>query len=449
MASSSSISGLSSGLDTATIVTQLMQLEALPQTRLKTRVTAEQSRVTALQSLNTKLATLATKAADLAKATTWSAASATSSNTSVGVTTTSGASPTQLHVTVTSVARTHQLGFASTAALTDQVTGASNTVRLDRFDGSPVDIDTGDGTLQGLVDAINDPDNATGLHATAVKTTGGYRLLVESTATGVAQDFDLTAADGSPLLGGAVVRAGSDAALDLGAGISVTSTSNTFADLVPGVTLTLSPETAVGAVSTIGVQRDSAKLNTAVSDLVTAMNAIVTEIDGASAYNSITKTSGLLGGDASIRQLRSSVLSSVFPTTGNSLASVGINTTRDGKLVFDAAAFTAAYASDPEGTAERFTTGTDGFAARVETMAKAASDPYTGTLSTSITGRQSGITRIQSSIDNWDTRLELRQASLTKQFNALEVALNRMSSQSSWLTSQLSALSGNSSDSNS
>ena len=51
-----SIGGLISGLDTATIISQLMQLEAQPQTRLKTKVTVEQSAVTALQALNTKLA---------------------------------------------------------------------------------------------------------------------------------------------------------------------------------------------------------------------------------------------------------------------------------------------------------------------------------------------------------------------------------------------------------
>ena len=38
-----SVSGLASGLDTATIIDQLMQLEAAPQTRLKSRVTTEKS----------------------------------------------------------------------------------------------------------------------------------------------------------------------------------------------------------------------------------------------------------------------------------------------------------------------------------------------------------------------------------------------------------------------
>ncbi|MFC7504863.1 flagellar cap protein FliD N-terminal domain-containing protein, partial [Nocardioides sp. GCM10030258] len=62
MAATSSIGGLASGLDTASIISQLMALEALPQTKLKTQVTAEQSKVTALQKLNTALQALGTSA---------------------------------------------------------------------------------------------------------------------------------------------------------------------------------------------------------------------------------------------------------------------------------------------------------------------------------------------------------------------------------------------------
>jgi len=437
--STSSIGGLASGLDTATIIDQLMQLEAAPQTRLKTRVTNEQTQVTALQSINTKVAALATKAASLALPATWSAVTATSSNTSVSVTTTTGAQPTRLGVTVTSVARTHQLGFATAAALTDHVTGGSNTVQLDRFDGSPVQLTT-DGTLQGLVTAINDPANNTGLHATTIKTGTTYRLLVESSQTGAAQDFDLTAADGSPLLGGATVRSGTDAALDLGLGITVSSTKNTFADLLPGVTLTLGPDTAVGAVSTVDVKRGGDSLGTSLSDLVASMNAIFAEIDKDTAFDSSTKSSGVLGADGGVRDLRSSLLSTVFSDDGSSLTKLGISTTRDGKIVFDASAFAASYAADPDGTAARFTSASNGFAARVQKVATAVSDPRSGTITSAITGRRAGITRLQTSIDDWDVRLEQRRATLSQQFTALETAMSQMSSQSSWLASQLSSL---------
>jgi flagellar hook-associated protein 2 len=442
----SSIGGLASGLDTATIISQLMQLEAAPQTRLKARVTTETSEVTALQSLNTKLSALATKAATLAKDTTWSAVTATSSNSSITVATATGATPASFGVTVTAVAKTHQLGFANAAALTDNVTGATSTkVMLNRFDGTPVELDTQDGTLQGLVSAINSPANATGLHATALKTSGGYRLLVESTATGAAQDFDLTAADGSALLGGATVRAGSDASLDLGLGITVTSTSNTFTDLVPGVSLTLAASTAVGTTSSIDLKHSSTDLSTSVSDLVASMNTILSEIETDTAYNATTKKGAVLSGDGLARDLSSKLLSTVFSDSGTSLSKLGISTTRDGRLTFDATAFATAYAADPDGTAAQFTTAGNGFATRVQTLAKQVSDPLNGTISAAITGRQTGITRLQTSIDDWDIRLALRKDTITAQFTALETAMSTMQSQSSWLTSQLASLSNSSS----
>ncbi|MDO9494656.1 MAG: flagellar filament capping protein FliD [Nocardioides sp.] len=436
-----SISGLSSGLDTATIINQLMQLEAIPQTRLKTRVATEQSLVTTLQTLNTKVAVLGSRAEALAKPAAWAPLVSSSSDSDVRVSTGASLAPTNLTVTVTAVAQTHQLGFSTSTALTDQVTGASTTVRLDRFDGSPVDIDTGDGTLSGLVAAINDPGNATGLRASAVRVADGqYRLLVESSATGVAQDFTLTAQDGSPLLGGATVRSGADAAIDIGAGISVGSTTNTFADVVPGLTLTVAPETSVGTVSTISVTRDVTGISNSVKTLVDAVNGLLADIDAQSAAGSGSKAKGPLMGDPTVRALRSAVLESVFPADGSSLADLGIQVDRYGRLTFDQTVFAGAYAADPTRVAEQFTTAGGGFAARVASVTKGASDPIDGTLTAAITGRSSGITRLQGSIEEWDQRLELRRSSLTRQFTSLETALNQLTSQSSWLAGQLSSL---------
>lgn len=438
-----SISGLASGMDTATIINQLMQLEAAPQNRLKTRISDEKLVLTSLQALNKTVAGLATKAEALAKDTAWQPLTATSSHAAVGVSTTSSASPRSLTVTVTGVAATHQLGYANAAGLSDVVTGASTKVRLDRFDGSPVEIETGDGTLQGLVSAINDPVNATGLSATVVKQAdNSYRLLVESTKTGAAEDFDLTALDGSPLLGGATVRAGSNASISLGAGITATSATNTFAEVVPGTTLTLGAAATNGTVSTITVARDTSGMSAKVKELVDGINAALAEIDVKSAGGTNgTGKGGPLAGDGAARQLRTALLDTIRGDAGGtSLAAYGIQVTRSGRLEFDEADFKAAYAADPVGTAEMFTTTGDGFAARVAAVAKGASDPNDGSLSAAVTGRQSGIDRMEDSIDEWDRRLTLRRTALERQFTALETALSQMSSQSSWLAGQLSTL---------
>ncbi|MBW8751948.1 MAG: hypothetical protein JF565_11065, partial [Propionibacteriales bacterium] len=53
-----SISGLVSGLDTASIIDQLMQLETVPQDKLKSNLSTEQTTLKNLQALNAKVAAL-------------------------------------------------------------------------------------------------------------------------------------------------------------------------------------------------------------------------------------------------------------------------------------------------------------------------------------------------------------------------------------------------------
>src|SRR3954451_12217680 len=69
--STQSISGLSSGIDTATIIDQLMTIERQPQTRLKNQVTVSAARKTVLSDIQTRLKNLQLAAQDLKSATLW------------------------------------------------------------------------------------------------------------------------------------------------------------------------------------------------------------------------------------------------------------------------------------------------------------------------------------------------------------------------------------------
>ncbi|MFL6062411.1 MAG: flagellar filament capping protein FliD [Marmoricola sp.] len=445
-----SVSGLVSGLDTSSIITQLMQVEAQTQTGLKTKVTTEQSNVKSLQDLNTTFASLATQAATLAGASAWNPVSATSSSPLVSVTAGARATTGALSFTVGNVANAQQLRFTSTAALGTVVTTGSTKVRIDHLDGTTQDIETGDGTMQGLINAIN--GSSTGLKASTVRLDDGtYRLQVTSVATGNASDFTLKNTDGSDLLGGASVTAGQDASITIG-GDTVHSASNTFAQVANGLDITLNPTVPAGTAVTVGVTQDATSMTASVKSLVDAINATLTKMDGLTDYNAATKTSGPLATDGAVRSLSNTLLDAVYPTDGTSLASVGIQLDRYGKLTFDAAAFTAAYQADPAAVAAKFTSSTatpsaGGFADRIQKVAKSASDPISGTITNSITGRNSTIKQLQDSIADWDTRLALRQQTLTTQFTAMETALQQLQSQQSWLTSQLASLPTNSSGS--
>src|SRR5690349_7989318 len=443
MASTASVSGLVSGLDTSTIISQLMQVEAQTQTNLKAKLSTEQTNVKSLQDLNAAFASLTTSAGDLAKATAWNPVKVTSSSTLVSATAGSNAVSGPLSFTVGHTALTHRLTFTSTVATNAVVTTGSNTVRIDHLDGTTQDIDTGDGTLGGLVRALN--ASGTGVKATTVKLDDGtYRLQVISTATGDASDFALTNLDGSDLLGGATVRAGRDAEITIGTD-TVHSATNTFASVANGLSITLGSTVADGTAVDLDVTQDTDAMTKSVKSIVDSINAALTKIDSLTAYNSTTKTSGPLATDGSVRALRNSLLESVYPTDGSSLASVGIQLDRYGKLVFDDDKFSAAYAADPSAVADKFISGIPkGFAVRVQAVAKHASDSVDGTITSSINGRNSNIKEIQNSIDDWDTRLALRQDTLTKQFTAMETALQQMNSQSNWMSQQLGSLSSGS-----
>src|SRR5436189_18164 len=69
--STQSVSGLASGIDTSTIIDQLMSIERGPQNRLKTQVTLSQARKTALTDVQTRLKNLQLAAQDLKSATLW------------------------------------------------------------------------------------------------------------------------------------------------------------------------------------------------------------------------------------------------------------------------------------------------------------------------------------------------------------------------------------------
>jgi flagellar hook-associated protein 2 len=441
----SSISGLVSGLDTATLIDQLMQLEAVPQNRLKTQQSAEKSVLAALRALNTDTALLASKAATLAKPATWQTLKATVTGTGVTATASAAASATSFTFTIDRLAATHQLGFTNGAALTDVVVSGPS-VTITGSDGVAHSVTTGGGTLNELVAAINGSTSTTGVKASAVKVAdGSYRLLAESATTGAASSFTLTNADGSALLGGAAVRAGADAQISLGLGITATSTTNTFADLVPGVTVTLGATATVGSTATVAVAQDTSSIKSSVSALVDQVNNLLTSIDTQSANKTATTAAGVLAGDSTARSLRSALLNTVFGTnTTTSMSSLGIQTDRYGKLVFNAETFDKAYAADPAGVAAQFTTGattaTDGWAARVAAVAKSASDPNTGTIATAIGGRTSTIDRLTKSIADWDNRLEVRRASLQRTYTALETALSNLQSQGNWLAGQIASL---------
>src|SRR3954447_10163916 len=111
--STQNISGLASGIDTSTIVDQLMAIERQPQTRLKSQVTISQARKTVLSDIQTRLKNLQLAAQDLKSATLWTnkqTADVSDSN-RIATSVTGNAAPGGYALTVTQLARGAQRWF--------------------------------------------------------------------------------------------------------------------------------------------------------------------------------------------------------------------------------------------------------------------------------------------------------------------------------------------------
>jgi len=460
----SSVDGLVSGLDTTSIITSLLQVDAAPQTALKKKVTTEQSEVTAYQGINTKMAALKTAAEALQKSTAWTPTSATSSSTAVTATTSTSSVPGSLTFDVTSLASARSIvsnATYSSLTATSPTTGTPPSFPVDVVKGGKYvgTVSPTSGSLTDVVSAINSAKDL-GITAVAIRTgPDEYRLQIASSTTGSDGDFSLVPtqagrAKGDPVSDGEVngftqLKAATNATLDLGGGIFASSSTNTFSDLMPGVTLTA---TAVASGVTVGVSKDANAIASSVKAMVDAANDALSAITTQSKAGTVTATGsltggGVLAGDFAVRQLRDKILSS-FSTgvDGKSLSTAGIQLNSDGTVKFDQDVFLKNLATDPDGvkalvapTSVFGSTGT-GISERLQAVGKGATDSVSGSLTAMIAGRNSDIKDLTQRISDWDTRLADKKARYQKYYSAMEVALGKLQSQSSSMQSQLASL---------
>ncbi|TQL01644.1 flagellar filament capping protein FliD [Cellulomonas sp. SLBN-39] len=463
------IDGIVSGLDTAALIDSLLTLESGNQSLLKTKQSTASSLVTILQSLNTKVSSLAEHSTKAAKDESWQAVKGTITQTGVTapgatVSTSATATPGTLSFRVGAVA-------ASQASLTTLPADAAYASGTPTFtitrDGATTTVTAASTSVADVVDAFN--ASGTGVTATAVKVnvldgngdpTGDttYRLQLTGRETGADNAFTVSyeGTSGTTALTLDQVRAASDASLVLFPGTAaqqtLTSSSNTFEGVMTGVDLTVTEATAVDAAPlTVTVARDQAAVKSLASGLVSNLNTVLTEITSRTRSTTTTDSDGRtvvsggpLSGDATVRLLQQRMLSEgSLPVDGVSPADVGIVIGRDGTFTFDDAKFTTAMAADPE----KVQKVVQGVADRLAQTAKSASDAQNGTITQAVKSQQDTVKDLGARIDDWDDRLAMRRTSLERQYAALEVTLSNLQSQSSYLASQLAALTGSSSSS--
>jgi len=331
------------GIDWGTVLNAVITQERQPIDYLASQQTALKTQSSAFATLASRLGALESVADALTRAAAFGARTAsTTDDTVVGASATTGAVPGTYDITVTELARSQVTGSSSRHADTGTtVVATGGTITIG---GKAVTL-SGSVTLAGLAEAINGTTDI-GVTATIVQSETGYQIVLTGTATGAAKGFTVTnALTGSTVaftdtdLDGVSGDSSADNATQASDAkitvnnVTVTSSTNTITDAIPGTTLTLlrkQPSTPV----TVSIREDLGNTETLVKGFVDAYNGLITF-----AQQQTSSTSGI-GRDPMLKGLRNelrSVISASYAAGGtlSSLGQTGIEFDRTGKLTIN------------------------------------------------------------------------------------------------------------------
>lgn len=320
--------------------------------------------------------------------------------------------------TLTSLSKELAQGQQSTFQMTDNTYYATGTLDLTMADGSNMEIELstadsdGDGYIDatGLVDAINSSDDNPGVSAALVKTDGQTTIMLTSDTTGAQSGFTVTVNNtGTSTVittpDTAETRP-TDAVINLGGkdGPAITSSSNTFDDVIPGVTMTFTevsdPDDA-SDVTTITVAEDSSASQAKVQTFVDAYNTLVDTVDSLTSNGGDGSNPGVFAGDAGLNSLTNQlddIAHSYYD--GVSIVDYGISLDSDGHLEIDSDKFNEAMEANPDGLTSIFV-GDDSMVAQMDDLMDSYLDSSTGI----ITMREDNIEDQQSKIQDESDQL--------------------------------------------
>ncbi|MFW0884963.1 flagellar filament capping protein FliD [Candidatus Acidulodesulfobacterium sp. H_13] len=232
----------------------------------------------------------------------------------------------------------------------------------------------------------------------------------------------------------------------------ITSQSNTVTNAIPGVTLNL---TGTGSAS-ITVALNSSTINSDVSNFVSSYNKLISDINLQLQYSAKTKSTGPLGGSATLMTLKSSLMSlmaSESPglTGDNGLAStygITADSSGSGEIKFSSSTLDSILTSNPAQAQQYFSSLFDGSpsadgvaqAGGMVTYLNGYTNPAVGTIQYKEAGINSDITNLSNQISLKQSLVRERMGMYAKEFSQLESYIGQMQSTSQSLASSINHL---------
>jgi len=478
MASSSGISfsGLFSGLDTDSIISQLMTIERQPQSLLKDKKVTLGYQKEGILAVNNSMLSLKETIQSFKSGLVKQNSAVSTDEDVVTATANSGATEGAYTINVLSMASAHRVGSDTQAGNyagaggTMQITIGANTFNVNVANGQSLDI---------IARSINtSTDGATGFMDKALATvindplTGNKTLVIESNDTGSANAISIsdTAGTSAQDLGlitgiGAInheFQAAQDASIDIN-GVVISNSTNYIKDAVYGVEFNI---TGYGSAK-VSVGPDDSGTVAKVKAFIDQFNKTTALIDGYVTQEKVDNPTtedelkaGVLQNDSDMSWVKSEIRVKTTGYMDSSLAkykilqSIGIDSEESNgsvvsnNLTLDEDKLKAALADDKDQVFNLLNGWADQLDNYLESETKVSvTDSLAGNFYRKVLSIDSSVSYIDDEISNWDTRLTAIEERYRTQFTQMETLLQEMQTQSNYLSNQLSKLSSSSSNS--
>ncbi|WP_158793972.1 flagellar filament capping protein FliD [Granulicella sp. L60] len=324
------------GFDVASTVTQIQAASAAIENPWNSELSTLQAQDTVFTSLGTDLSTLTTSLqalTDFEGVFSEKEGSSSDPDTLALSSATSSATAGSHTVLVNSLATTSSDVSDTLANANDTLSG--NVVITVNGQSSTIDVDSSSNTLSTLASAINSAD--AGVTATVLTDSSGSRLSLVSATSGAAGNITVSGSLSDTTTGGNLAftssQTGADASIVVD-GTTLTSSSNTVTNAIPGVTFQLLAKSA-SSTSPVQIQitNDNTDVETAITNFVNAYNAVATDLTTQTGKDSSGNPEPLAGTPI-LSQLQSSLSGALFAGSAsgsiNSLEQLGISVNSDG-----------------------------------------------------------------------------------------------------------------------
>ena len=457
--------GKGSGIDIVKLAQDLTDVEKAPrESRLNADIEASEAKISGLAVLKYNVQLLVDSFNALNDASELAVPTATSSDTTkVSITATDGSALSGISdIGVTSLAaaqRNKSNQYTSTTQSLNGGSGFTLTVTPGTGSATNVTIEAGNDTPQGIVNAINAANAGVTATLLAEDSSGSnYRIMLTGT-TGAANSYvvsstlsdndlgfhDTSNGNTADNSGTKSLQNPADASLTYN-GVSITRSSNSLNDVIPGVTLSLVGTHSGGATTSVNVVSDRATLKTKLQDLVTLYNDVKFAMDELADPDSEEEdVGGSLANDlATIRTVRDTIYQAVTQDSstpsGNvkALRDIGVSVTRDGSLSFTESTYDTVAASSFDDISTMLSAGTNnqsrydgqsqGLATDAVIKLETLTDSISGIFVTRTDSAKTAIKRYEADLQALEDRMEAVYNRYLQQFTVMESLVNTLNS---------------------